>query len=202
MGTRDPRVDAYIARSAPFARPILARLRAAVHAACPEVQETLKWGAPSFEYEGILCGMAAFREHCAFGFWKHDLVMGDDPKAKEAMGSFGRLRRLADLPPKAQLAGYVKKAMALNEQGVKVARPKRAPKAAVKMHPELAAALARSKRAARTFEAFPPSQKREYLEWIATAKGDETRKRRIAQAIEWMAEGKRRNWKYERRSRA
>jgi hypothetical protein len=202
MGTRDPRIDAYIARSAPFARPILKRLRAAVHSACPKVRETLKWGAPSFEYHGILCGMAAFKEHCAFGFWKHDLVMGDDPEAqdapKEAMGSFGRLRTLDDLPRKAKFMASVKKAMALNEQGVKAERPERAPKPAVKMHPELAAALARSKPATKTYAAFPPSQQREYLEWIAAAKGDATRKRRIAQAIEWLAAGKRRNWKYEK----
>jgi uncharacterized protein YdeI (YjbR/CyaY-like superfamily) len=150
--------------------------------------------------------MAAFQSHCAFGFWKHDLVMGDAPEAqaapkrppKEAMGSLGRLRKLDDLPPKARFMACVKKAMELNEQGVKAERAERAPKPPVKMHPELKAALAQSKRAAKTYAAFPPSEQREYLEWIAEAKGDATRKRRIAQALEWLAEGKRRNWKYEK----
>lgn len=197
MGDRDPRVDAYIEKAAPFARPILAHLRKVVHAACPEVRETLKWRSPSFEHEGILCGMSAFRSHCAFGFWKHELVVGGT-RGQEAMGSFGRLTKLSDLPSKAQLVRYVKKAAKLNEEGVKAPRAKRAVKPVPKMHPDLAAALARSKRAAATFEAFPPGARREYVEWIAEAKGDATRARRIAQAVEWIAEGKRRNWKYER----
>lgn len=199
MGTRDPRIDTYIEKSAEFARPILTRMRKLVHESCPDVVETLKWRNPSFEYEGLLCGMAAFKQHCAFGFWKHDLVVGEDPKAAEAMGSLGRIAKLSDLPAKARFAGYVKKAMRLNEEGVKVVRAKTRPKTPVKVPPELAAALARSAKAKKTYEAFPPSQKREYLDWVADAKTDDTRKRRVAQAVEWMAQGKRRNWKYERR---
>jgi hypothetical protein len=128
MGTRDPRIDAYIEKSAAFARPILVRMRALVHEGCPDVRETLKWRNPSFEYEGLLAGMAAFKQHCAFGFWKHELVVGDDEKAGEAMGSFGRITKVSELPPKAKFLRYVEKAMRLNEQGVKAVRAKTVPK--------------------------------------------------------------------------
>jgi hypothetical protein len=197
--TRDKRIDAYIEKSAPFAQPILKHLRAVVHETCPDVVETLKWSSPHFEYKGPFCGMAAFKEHAVFGFWKHELVVGEDSKAKEAMGSFGCLRTLADLPSKKALATSIRKAMKLNDDGVKVLRRKTRPKQPVAMHPELKAALAKSRKAQATFDAFPPSGKGEYLEWVADAKSDDTRARRIAQAVEWMAEGKRRNWKYEKR---
>lgn len=197
MVTRDKRIDAYIETSPAYARPILAHLRAVVHAACPSVVETIKWSSPSFEYEGILCGMAAFKAHCAFGFWKHELVIdGASGKEREAMGSFGRLTSIADLPSKAVLTRYVKKAMKLNEDGVKAPRTKTRPKPAIPVHPALTAALAKNKRALATFDAFSPSQRREYVEWVGEAKGEDTRERRIQSAIEWMAEGKPRNWKY------
>lgn len=202
MGTRDPRVDAYIAKSAPFARPILRRLRTVVHAACPEAEETLKWGAPHFLYRGMLCGMSAFKAHCAFGFWKGALIVDrDGAKFDEAMGQFGCIRRVADLPSRRVLAGYVKQAMRLNESGVKgPERSKRAaPKKPLRTPPDLAAALRRSRRAAAAFAAFAPSHRREYVEWILEAKRSETRARRLAQTIAWLTEGKRRNWKYERR---
>jgi hypothetical protein len=198
MGQKDKRVDAYIAKSAEFAQPLLEHLRAVVHQGCPEVVETIKWGMPSFEHKGPMCGMAAFKAHATFGFWKHDLVVGGDPKALEAMGSFGRLQSLADLPSKRVLVGLVRKACKLNDDGIKSARPKHSPKPEPKMHPALKAALATNKRAAATFKAFSPSHKREYLEWIAEAKQEATRERRIAQAIEWMAEGKSRHWKYQK----
>ena len=196
MGTRDPRIDVYIAKSAAFARPILAHLREIVHAGCPEVVETMKWSHPSFEYKGVLCGMAAFKQHCAFGFWKETLVVGDDAKAKAAMGSFGRLQELSDLPSKAALLRYVKRAKQLNHDGVKVVRAKTRPKKPVAMHPKLKAALAKEKKALANFEAFTPGQQRDYLEWIAEAKAEDTRDRRIAQAVEWISAGKTRNWKY------
>ncbi|HTF88761.1 MAG TPA: YdeI/OmpD-associated family protein [Planctomycetota bacterium] len=196
MGTRDPRIDAYIAKSADFAKPILTKLRALVHEGCPEVEETLKWSHPSFEYKGMFAGMAAFKQHCAFGFWKHTLVVGDDPKAKEAMGSFGCLKELSDLPPKAEFLRSVKKAMQLNDEGIKVKKPKHKRKPAPEMHPRFKAALAKKKKALANFEAFSPSQQREYLEWIAEAKAEATRDRRIEQAVEWLAENKPRNWKY------
>jgi uncharacterized protein YdeI (YjbR/CyaY-like superfamily) len=199
MSKRDPRIDAYIEKSPAFARPILAHLREIVHASCPGVVETLKWSHPSFEYQGLLCGFAAFQRHCTFGFWKHDLVLDGDTRAREAMGSFGRITNLGDLPSRALLGRYVKKAMRLNEQGVKVVRPKPAPKKPIRAHPVLKAALAGNKKAQATFEAFSPSHRREYLEWIAEAKGDDTRARRVSQAVAWMAEGKPRNWKYMKR---
>ena len=198
MGTRDKRIDAYIAKAAEFARPILTEIRARVHASCPEVVETIKWGMPSFEHHGPFIGMAAFKAHCTLGFWKHDLVVGAEGKSKQAMGSFGRLTELSQLPTKAQFARYVKKAMALNEQGVKAERKKMRPATPAKLHPEFAAALKKNAGARATLDGFPPGQRREYVEWIAEAKRDETRARRIEQAIVWLAEGKRRNWKYER----
>jgi uncharacterized protein YdeI (YjbR/CyaY-like superfamily) len=197
MGTRDARIDAYIEKSAPFAHPILTYLRSVVHEACPEVEETTKWSAPFFDYRGTLCSMAAFKEHCAFGFWKGSLVLDDrNPKAQEAAGHFGRLRSLADLPPKRTLIGYIKKAMALNEQAVKPVRPPKHPKKPIKTPPYFMAALKKNKKALTTFESFTPSHKREYLEWVTTAKQEETRARRLATAVEWLAEGKPRNWKH------
>ncbi len=199
MSARDPRVDAYIAKSAGFARPMLERLRGIVHDACPEVEETIKWGAPSFVHAGgILCHMAAFKQHVAFGFWKHALVMGEESQ-QEGMGSLGKLRG-ADLPPRKQLVALIRKAARLNEQGVKMpaVRKRCAKKPMPKLLPELEAALALTKhaKARATFEAFAPSHRREYIEWIAEAKRAETRERRLAQALEWLAKGKPRNWKY------
>jgi hypothetical protein len=199
MGSRDKRVDAYIASRAEFAQPILKHLREVVHAACPDVVETLKWSMPSFEHKGLLCGMAAFKQHAVFGFWKHEQVVGDDEKAREAMGSFGCLKSLKDLPSKKLLTACVKRAVKLNDEGVPARRAKTVPRKALPMHPDLRRALGKNRRAKATFEAFPPSQQREYLEWVAEAKGEDTRARRVAQAIEWMAEGKPRIWKYMKR---
>ena len=193
MGTRDPRVDAYIEKSAPFAQPILAHLRAAVHGACPDVVETLKWKSPSFEHHGILCGMAAFKEHCAFGFWKHDLVVGEHAKAREAMGSFGRLTSVRELPKKAELKRLIQRAMQLNEDGVKVQRRKAGPRKPLPLPPELKAALEQDKRARAAFDAFSPSHRNEYAEWIGEAKRADTRERRLAQALVWIRGGKHRN---------
>jgi hypothetical protein len=198
MPKKDPRIDAYIAKAADFAKPILAELRQRVHAACPDVVETMKWSAPTFDHHGILAGMAAFKKHAVFGFWKHELLIKESPAWKEAMGSFGRLTSVKDLPPKAEFARWAKRAMELNEQGIKAPRTKTAKKKPLALHPEFKAALAKNAKARATLDGFPPSQQREYLEWIADAKGDDTRARRIGQAVEWLAEGKRRNWKYER----
>jgi len=198
MGTRDPRIDAVIARSADFAKPILTYLREAVHAGCPDVVETIKWGMPAFEHEGPMCQMAAFKAHCTFGFWKGKLVLEGDYKGEEAMGNFGRIESLKDLPPKKTLVAYVKKAAALNEAGVKVPRARKQPKPALATPPDLAAALKKNRKALETFEAFSPSHRREYIEWITEAKTDATREKRLATALEWLAEGKSRNWKYQR----
>jgi uncharacterized protein YdeI (YjbR/CyaY-like superfamily) len=196
MGKRDPRIDAYIANAAPFAQPILTRLRQTVHEACPEVEEGMKWRSPHFGYRGMLCGMAAFKEHCSFGFWKGELVI---PEAeRNGMGHFGKLTRVEELPSKQVLTGYIRKAMAINEQGLKVERT--APsKRRVTVPPVLQRALKQNRAARDGFENFSSSHQREYVEWIREAKTDETRQRRLATAIEWMAEGKPRNWKYMKR---
>ena len=203
MPATDPRIDAYIDRAAPFAQPILRELRARVHAACPDTVETIKWGCPHFLHaDAILCSMAAFQRHVAFGFWKGALIdgVGGPGSRDEAMGQFGRITALADLPPKRALAAIIRQAMKLNEQGAKLpGRARTTPRAEADVPEALAAALARHAKARRTFEAFAPSHRREYCEWIAEAKRDDTRERRVAQAIEWLAEGKARNWKYETR---
>jgi uncharacterized protein YdeI (YjbR/CyaY-like superfamily) len=201
MSGPDPRVDAYIAKSADFARPILQHLRSLVHEACPQVQESIKWGAPSFGHAGgILCAMAAFKRHVSFGFWKHALGMGEGVE-REGMGSFGKLTSLADVPSKKTMTLLVHKAMRLNEQGVTAPAMRRAAGARMPLQTpgELLVALDGNRKARATFEAFSPSARHEYVEWVTEAKRDETRQRRIAQALEWMAEGKRRNWKYQNR---
>ncbi|MEO5617831.1 MAG: YdeI/OmpD-associated family protein [Candidatus Eisenbacteria bacterium] len=198
MAIRDRRIDAYIAKSADFARPILAHLREVVHAACPEVEETLKWSSPAFMYKGMLCGMAAFKQHATFGFWKGSLVLDPgDNKSAEAMGQFGRITSLKGLPPKKVIAGYVRAAMTLNDNGVKAMRPAPRAKKPLAVPADLKAALANSAKARKTFEKFPPSKKRDYVEWITEAKTEATRLRRLETAIQWMTEGKSRNWKYE-----
>ena len=197
MGTRDPRVDAYIEKSADFARPILKHLRKIVHTACPEVEETMKWSFPHFDYKGeMMCSMASFKSHCAFGFWKASLVLGDKV-ADGGMGHLGRITSLEDLPADRTLASYVRKAAKLNDEGAKVVRARRA-KPELEVPEDLTRALKKNKKALTAFEAFPPSHRREYVEWIVDAKGEETRKRRLASAVEWIAEGKSRNWKYAR----
>jgi len=202
MPQRDPRIDTYIAKAAAFAQPILRHIRKVVHQACPDVQETMKWSFPHFEHHGVLCSMAAFKQHCALGFWKGAQVLEGigDPKA-DAMGQFGRITSIDDLPPARTLSRYVKRAAALNAEGIKrVTRDvkKRAPRKPVDVPADFAAALRKNREAAAVFVAFSPSQAREYVEWIVEAKREETRSRRIATAIEWIAQGKRRNWKYER----
>jgi uncharacterized protein YdeI (YjbR/CyaY-like superfamily) len=194
VGSRDRRVDAYIEKSAPFARPILTHLREVVHAACPEVEETMKWSMPAFDYKGPLCGMAAFKQHCTFGFWKSPLIV-EDP-SDEAMGQLGRITSLDDLPAKRTLTAWVRTAKKLNDERVKAPRAPRPRKVEVRVPADLKKALAGNARARAAFERFPPSHRREYVEWIEEAKRAETRARRLATAVEWMAEGKPRNWKY------
>lgn len=196
MGTRDPRIDAYIEKSAPFAQPILEHLRDVVHSACPDVEETIKWSSPHFDYKGMMCGMSSFKEHCAFGFWKGKLIVGANGKSAEAMGNFGRITSLKDLPPRKLLLGYVKEAMRLNDEGIAVVKPKATSKPEAAVPADLSAALKKNKAARVTFEGFSSSQRREYVEWITEAKTDATRLRRLEQAVVWMAEGKIRNWKY------
>jgi len=199
MASRDERIDAYIAKAQPFAPPILQHLRTIVHAACPEVEETIKWSFPNFMYRGsILCSMAAFKSHCAFGFWRGRQLAGVTDQHGAVMGDFGRIGSLKDLPSKARLTALVKAAMRLNEAGVKrVPKKKAAPRKPLPVPKDLAAALGRDAKAKRAFDAFAPSHRREYIEWITEAKTDATRERRLATTLEWLAEGKSRNWKYQ-----
>jgi uncharacterized protein YdeI (YjbR/CyaY-like superfamily) len=203
MSKKDPRIDAYIAAANGFARPILKHLRKLVHAGCPGVEETMKWSFPHFMHEGILCGMAAFKQHCAFNFWKGDLVVGGDAAAANgadnAMGQFGRITSLADLPPDKAIISWVRKAAELNSTGTKKAPTAKAkPRKDLPAPDDLRAALKSNPKARETFENLSPSHKREYVEWITEAKKEATRQRRLQTTIEWLSKGKARNWKYER----
>ena len=194
--------DAYIEKAAPFARPILTRVRKLFHEACPEVREVMKWSSPHFEHKGLLGGMAAFKEHAVFGFWKASLL---DDKAgilkgvgDTAMGR-AKLTSVDDLPPDKVLLAYIQQAVRLNEEGVKVERPKRpASRKPIAVPKDLLSALKKNKAAAATFEGFSPSHRKEYIEWLTEARQEATRARRLEQAIAWMAQGKPRNWKYAR----
>jgi hypothetical protein len=195
---KNPAVDAYIAKSADFARPILRRLRTLMHKACPTIEETVKWGVPHFEYKGVIAGMAAFKQHAAFGFWKRRLMQ--DPAGFFSKGESGmggrKIRSVDELPSDAVLLRYIREAVALNEQGVKLSRATKK-KPPVKPPPYLVAALRKNAKARKNFAGLSPSQRREYVEWLTDAKQQATRERRLATAIEWMAEGKARNWKYQ-----
>ena len=203
----NPKVDAYLAKAKPFAQPILTHLRELVHKACPEVQETIKWSRPFFEYHGAILGnMSAFKEHCSFGFWGVEIgeVLREAKAVRgDAMGSLGRISNLKDLPSDKLMLGWIRQAGGFVDSGDytspiaarnSVVKPA---KEAVKMPAEFAGALKKSKKAATAFAAFSPSCKREYVEWIAEAKRPETRDKRIATAVEWIAEGRQRNWKYQ-----
>jgi uncharacterized protein YdeI (YjbR/CyaY-like superfamily) len=195
--SRDPRIDAYIAKQADFARPILEHLRRVLHQAGPELEETIKWGMPHFTYKGrLFAGIAAFKAHATFGLWNASRAIGETGAEREAMGQFGRLTAVADLPPEAELKEIIRKAAEVADAGPGP-RPKRQPKPEAETPADLASALAANAAARATFDGFPPSCRREYVEWVVGAKRPETRAKRVAQAVEWMAEGKRRNWKYE-----
>jgi uncharacterized protein YdeI (YjbR/CyaY-like superfamily) len=201
MGIRDARVDEYIAKAPPFARPVLNHLREAVHEVCPEVEEAMKWSRPFFLYKGMLCNMSAFKEHCSFGFWKGNQVFGSTrmESANEAMGQFGRLTSVDDLPPRKTLLGYIQKAKKLNDEGTPgpIALRERGSKPPLPVPEYFTAALAKNKKARANFEGFSASARREYIAWLTEAKTEATRERRLQTAVEWLAAGKTRNWKYE-----
>jgi len=201
MGKKDSRIDAYIAKSGDFAQPVLKHLRKLMHQADPHIEKTLKWGMPAFTHDGIVCNMAAFKRHCAFGFWKGRLILDSQGRRMdEAMGSFGRITSRKDLPSDAKLIAYIKKAVKLNQQGVKV--PGRAKRKATprRVPAYLGAALKTSPKAAATFKALSTSHRNEYVEWIAAAKQQATRDRRLATTLEWLVKGRNFNWRYEKRA--
>ncbi len=203
MPVTDPRIDAYIERSADFAKPILEHIRKLVHKACPDVEEKIKWSMPHFDHKGPLCHMASFKQHCAFGFWKQPLLdQAAFPAEKTAMGGFGRITSKKDLPPDKVLIGLIHQAMQLNEKGIKIAAKKPAAVRSDLVVPEiLAQALKKNPKASETFENFSYSRRKDYVEWITSAKTDATREKRLATAIEWLSEGKSRNWKYEKEAK-
>lgn len=203
MNHTDPRVDNYIIKSADFALPILVYLRELVHASCPEVTETMKWSFPHFEYKGsILCSMASFKYHCAFGFWYGSLLT--DPhkllasgEERNSMGNLGKIKSLSDLPTDEQLAAFITEVMHLIDSGIKVKKEERPKEVKELVVPDyLIVALGGNPEALQTFENFSYSQKKEYVEWLEDAKTEATRNKRLATAVEWMGEGKIRNWKY------
>jgi uncharacterized protein YdeI (YjbR/CyaY-like superfamily) len=206
MKANDSRIDDYIANAKPFAQPILIKLRSLVHKACPDVLETIKWGMPSFEYHGLMFGFAAFKQHCTAQFWKYKLLK--DPhhylgerknKGGDAMGNLGRITSLHDLPSDKVILDFIKQHMKLNEEGIKIPKEKSLVKKEVAMPVELEKALTKNKKIKSAFEKLPPSHRREYIEWITEAKRVETRAKRIASALDWIAKGKSRNWKYEKK---
>lgn len=203
MPKTDERVDLYIAKSADFAQPILNHLRKLIHATCPQVEETIKWGFPHFEYKGAIIGnLASFKNHCGFSFWKASVM--EDPHGilsmvgKTSMGSLGQLRELEDLPPDKIMKEYIKEAMRLNEEHVKIPAVKKAVKKPLKTPDYFLAALKKNKKALAAFEAFTPSARNEYIEWLEEAKTEATKEKRMATALEWIAEGKTRHWKFKK----
>jgi len=192
----DPRIDSYIERQADFARPILIHLRGVIQEACPDCEETIKWGMPSFTYKGkILASFASFKAHATFGYW-NDSMLNQDEKNRSAMGQFGRLTALADLPDRATLIELTRKSMALIDAGAKPPRST-AKKPPFTVPQDMRAAIDAVPAAKACFDAFPPSCQRDYVEWVTEAKRDETRAKRLNQSVEWLAQGKKRHWKYE-----
>jgi len=203
MGKKDKRIDAYISKATPFAKPILTKLRELIHKGNPDVEETIKWGMPSFNYKGPFCSFASFKEHAVFGFWKYQLIK--DPKGYlqeisnkggNAMGNFGRIKNLKDLPSDKVLINFVKQAKKLNDDGVKIPAKLKKPKVDLVIPDYFTNALMKNKKVQEEFDNFSYSHKKEYVEWITEAKSEETRKKRIGTAIEWISERKSRNWKY------
>ena len=192
----EPRIDAYIAKAPDFAKPILAKIRERVHVAVPEAEEAMKWSAPSFTLNGkILIVMASFKAHAALNFWRGQEI-GDGSAKAGAMGQFGKLTSVDDLPPDDELDLLIREAASLAATAPAPRKTKHEPKPAPTLHPDFASALEKAPAAKATLDGFPPGAQREYLEWIAGAKQEATRRKRIADAVQWLSEGKRRHWKY------
>ncbi len=201
MAAKDARIDAYIAKAQPFAQPVMKHLRDLIHKTCPDVTETMKWSFPHFDYKGIMCSMASFKNHCVFGFWKAALMsdpkLVENAKSEVAMGHFGRMTSIKDLPSDKIIIKYIKEAMKLNETGVKIVKPVRSKEVKeLIIPPYLEKALKKDKKALKTFDGFPYSHKKEYIEWLEDAKTEVTREKRLLTTMELLQEGKSRNWKY------
>jgi uncharacterized protein YdeI (YjbR/CyaY-like superfamily) len=195
--SRDQRIDAYIAKAQPFARPILDKVRERVHAVIPDVEEAMKWSMPAYMLGGKLVLIsAAFKAHAALNFWRGQELRGGEANA-DAMGQFGKIKSVGELPADAELDRLIREAAELSKSAPSPRKTKNEPRPAPEMHPEFAAALAKAPKAKATLEAFPPSAQRDYFEWISEARQDSTRQKRIATAVEWLSEGKRRHWKYQ-----
>jgi uncharacterized protein YdeI (YjbR/CyaY-like superfamily) len=200
MNKQDPRIDAYIAKAAPFAQAILQHIRKLVHKACPDITETMKWSFPHFEYKGVVCSMAAFKQHCAFGFWKASIMKDPNKimqiKDRGAMGHFDRITTVKDLPADKIMIAYIKEAVQLNEKGIKLPAKTKTTQKEIVVPSDIIAALKKNTKAKKVFEAFSPSHQKEYIEWITEAKTEPTRIKRLNTMLEWLEEGKDRNWKY------
>jgi uncharacterized protein YdeI (YjbR/CyaY-like superfamily) len=200
--TKEPKIESYIANSAPWAQPILNHLRELVHKACPETEEKVKWGFPHFDYKGPMCSMAAFKQHCAFTFWKGDLLSDPhqvlDKERSESMGQMGKLTRVEDLPPDDIMIALIREAMQLNEAGIKLpTKPKTSEKKELEIPDWFSEALKTNPKALETFGKFSYSHKKEYVEWVTEAKREETRAERMQKTLGLLAEGKSLNWKYQ-----
>ena len=204
MAKKEKAIDAYILKSADFAIPILNHIRELVHATCPEVEEKMKWSFPHFDYKGeMMCSMAAFKQHAVMGFWKaalmKDAALLEAARSEVAMGHLGRITSLKDMPPDKKMIGYIKEAMKLNELGKKLpSKPQATGTKTLEVPYDLMKALKKNRSALKYFEAFSYSNKKEYVTWIAGIKSEETRNKNIATAVEWIAEGKIRHWKYKK----
>lgn len=202
----DKRIDSYIAKSNDFAKPVLKHIRALVHKACPDAEETMKWSFPHFDYKGVFCSMAAFKEHCAFNFWKSKLMKDPhgilETNERTAMGSFGRITSLRDLPGDKIILSYLKEAVRLNDDGAKLpSKPVSKEKKELAVPGYLIKAICKNKAAKKVFEGFSYSMKKEYVTWVTEAKTEQTRNSRLETAVEWISEGKQRNWKYIKNNR-
>jgi uncharacterized protein YdeI (YjbR/CyaY-like superfamily) len=207
MAIKEKKINAYIAKSADFAKPILNHIRELVHKTCPDVEEKVKWGMPFFDYKGeMLCHMASFKQHAVMGFWKaplmKDSILVENAKSETAMGHLGRIGSLKDLPSDKKITAWIKEAMELNDKGIKLpakVKPTEKAKTELPVPDYFTKALAKNKKAKQVFENFAYSHKKEYLMWITEAKTEETRNKRMATALEWLAEGKSRLWKYDKK---
>ncbi len=206
MSSYNKSIDAYIAKSAGFAKPILEHLRELIHSTCPDVEEKMKWSMPFFDYKGeMMCHMASFKQHCALGFWKgsimKDPVLRETAASESAMGHLGKITSLKDLPPDKKIISWIKEAMLLNDNGIKLPpKPKAAPGPKEPDIPDyFSKALSKNKKAKTVFDAFAPGKRKEYVAWLTEAKTEDTRNKRMEMAIEWIAQGKSRNWKYEKK---